>query len=687
MGSTHIGKSGILPCLVSIGCLVIFPDVTKGTANEIAEHNFAVHYMGLQRLGMRNNGEIGNPDDVNAWIPDLEYPGGTGTQFIFSGGLWFGAIRDGIPIVSTCTDGNNGTQEYGALEFGTPEDIADSLISSIGWLEKGLNAEALGEGIDYGYGRIHINPAYRGIGVRYVDDDGDGLIDEDPAGDMSRDYQDNDGDGLIDFEDPDLDGDIVPGSRDDDGDGLIDEDDCAVADQELITAYVDTCESCINSPDQDGFTPLGIRVVQHTYQWKWMYADDFIVMDFEITNISDSKLYNLAAGYFTDFDIGHMAEQGTGNTGGDDGTMCIDSLQLGVGFDSDGDNGRLSAMYMGISLLEHPNDQSQFTYRNFDRLAGGDPEINQTKYDLLCSGDIDKTGMEENDWRFVIASGPLGNLAPGETTKIAFALINGVELEDLIRNAIQARNFWNTNFLGPTAPIDPTYRLSESDRSIQIAWDNISEQSFDPLTGLSDFQGYNIWRNGGGEDWVLIATYDLPDTIGYNMGWPPPECSEEGFAYQYQDTGLLNGRSYRYAVTAFDDGDNGDGIHTEAWDERNGGIGVMESSRENAQAIVPAGGPAVSIDDVYVVPNPYRGSWLLEEYGERLDFRGLPPECEITIYTLAGDLIREINHSNGLSWESWDLRNDEGRSVAGGIYLYRVQGFGKERIGKFVVVR
>jgi len=685
MGSTHIGKSGFLPFLVSIVLLLFFPDVALGTESDIAERWFAVHSEGLQRLGMRNNGEIGNPDHFPAWIPNLEYPGGSGTVFLFSGGLWVGAMRDGEPIVSVCTDGDNGTNEFGPLEFAADDDRQIEDIGSVGWLEKGIDSASTFPNI--GFHDSNYFSYYRGSGTRDKDDDADGLIDEDPAGDISRDYQDNDGDGLVDEEDPDLDGDVVPGSRDDDGDGLIDEDDCAVADQELITAYVDTCESCINSPDQDGFTPLGIRVVQHTYQWKWKYADDFIVMDFEITNISDSKLYNLAAGYFTDFDIGHMAEQGTGYTGGDDATMCIDSVQLGVGFDSDGDNGRLSAMHMGISLLEHPNDQSQFTYRNFDRLAGGDPEINLTKYDLLCSGDIDTTGMEENDWRFVVGTGPLCNLRPGETTQIAFAIVNGVELEDLIRNAIQARNFWNTNFLGPTAPIDPTYRLSESDRSIHIAWDNIPEHTIDPLTGLIDFQGYNILRNDGGEDWVLIATYDLPDTIGYNMGWPPPECPEEGFAYQYHDTGLLNGRSYRYAVTAFDDGDNGDGIHTEAWDERNGGIGVMESSREHAQAIVPAGGPAVSIDDVYVVPNPYRGNWLLEGDEERLDFRELPSECEITVYTVAGDLVREINHSNGLSWESWDLKNDDGKSVAGGIYLYRVQGFGKERIGKFVVVR
>ncbi|MFQ6115885.1 MAG: hypothetical protein ACE5NG_17635, partial [bacterium] len=70
---------------------------------------------------MANFGELSNPDNRPAGPPtpfapqsavmnaELEYPGGSGTVFLFSGGLWVGAIKQGERIVSTVTDGDNGT--------------------------------------------------------------------------------------------------------------------------------------------------------------------------------------------------------------------------------------------------------------------------------------------------------------------------------------------------------------------------------------------------------------------------------------------------------------------------------------------------------------------------------------------------------------------------------------------------
>jgi hypothetical protein len=194
----------------------------------------------------------------------------------------------------------------------------------------------------------------------------------------------------------------------------------------------------------------------------------------------------------------------------------------------------------------------------------------------------------------------------------------------------------------------------------------------------------------------LVATYDLPDTIGLNTGWPPPQSADEAFDYEILDEGLMNGALLAYVVTAYDDGDNGDGIHSEQWDQQHGGIGVLESTRgeDVQQMTIPAEAAQADGDlgNIYVVPNPYVGSSRLEQYGwsggaGRIEFRGLPPECVIEIWTLAGDLVRELQHSNGLSWESWDVRNDEGAEVAGGIYIYRASSGENDRIGKFLVVR
>ena len=82
----------------------------------------------------------------------------------------------------------------------------------------------------------------------------------------------------------------------------------------------------------------------------------------------------------------------------------------------------------------------------------------------------------------------------------------------------------------------------------------------------------------------------------------------------------------------------------------------------------------------------------LDEEGSRnyvkdIEFRNLPGECTIEIYSLGGDLVQTIEHENGLSWEAWDLRTELDQEIHAGIYLYRVFSGDEEHIGKFIVVK
>ncbi len=658
---------------------------------EIAERRYAVHHKGLQWLGMSNEGVFVPTPGESLWVPELEYPGGSGTVFLYSGGLWVGALKDGRAIVSGASDFDNGTNEFGQLEYGTVDDMANEEIRSIGWLEKSsdrVTAEDQENAKKEG--------RYLGMGVLGVDDDNDGRVDEDPAGDISNDFIDNDGDGLVDSADPDLDGDQVPGSLDDDGDGLEDEDDSARAAQELITAYVDTCADCLEAEDGDGFKPLGIRVVQHSYQWIEPYADDFLVMRYDISNIGADLLEEVCFGMFFDFDVGHMSQTGSERCE-DDYAYYYDDLKIAVGADNDGDEGLLSSLAFGVRFIETPVSDPQTSYLNFNRLSGGEPIDDLAKYMMMSCGRRYGDKKEEADWRMILAIGPLGDLAPGETMGATIAIVNGFDDEHLRYASIMAEKMLDPEFKGPTAPEAPIFLSQAGNKQVTIKWKNNAETALDPALGSVDFQGYNIWRTGDGETWTLVSTYDLPDTLGLNAGWPPPESLDEDYNYEVVDEGLMNGARLSYVVTAFDNGHNGDGIHPEPWDQQHSCVGVLESSREEEfwLTVIPAASTQAEgvLDSVYVVPNPYMGSSRLEGYGRdgersrQIDFRGLPPVCEIAIYTLAGDFVQELFHTNGLSWESWDLRNEEGREVAGGIYLYRIGSEGNERIGKFVVVK
>lgn len=105
-----------------------------------------------------------------------------------------------------------------------------------------------------------------------------------------------------------------------------------------------------------------------------------------------------------------------------------------------------------------------------------------------------------------------------------------------------------------------------------------------------------------------------------------------------------------------------------------------------------------SLDDIYVVPDPYvaSASWerpLFNQTGRgerRIDFVNLPPECTIRIFNLAGKLVKTIHHDarpeDGT--ESWDLVSKDGLTVAFGVYIFHVEAPGVgSKLGKFTLIK
>lgn len=103
----------------------------------------------------------------------------------------------------------------------------------------------------------------------------------------------------------------------------------------------------------------------------------------------------------------------------------------------------------------------------------------------------------------------------------------------------------------------------------------------------------------------------------------------------------------------------------------------------------PTGGPAADLERVRVVPNPYRGREVWDQpSANEIHFINLPARATIRIYTAAGDLVRVLEHDDGIrDFQRWDLLNASGRQVASGIYLYRVEAERFEFQDRFVVIR
>jgi hypothetical protein len=82
-----------------------------------------------------------------------------------------------------------------------------------------------------------------------------------------------------------------------------------------------------------------------------------------------------------------------------------------------------------------------------------------------------------------------------------------------------------------------------------------------------------------------------------------------------------------------------------------------------------------SLDMVNVVPNPYRGYSEYENspVDSRVKITNLPPTCTITIFDMAGNLIRKIKKDDNDTYYQWDLKNNSNVPISSGLYLIHVK--------------
>jgi hypothetical protein len=123
----------------------------------------------------------------------------------------------------------------------------------------------------------------------------------------------------------------------------------------------------------------------------------------------------------------------------------------------------------------------------------------------------------------------------------------------------------------------------------------------------------------------------------------------------------------------------------------------MFSFRTTGQYINAANAKSEFSQEPYVVPNPYVGSasfeaerFAISGRGERrMEFRGLPLNATIRIYTVRGELVQTLRHDGGNDgFVAWDLRTKDNLDVAPGLYIFHVDGSDTgKHIGKFAIIK
>ena len=372
------------------------------------------------------------------------------------------------------------------------------------------------------------------------------------------------------------------------------------------------------------------------------------------------------------------------------------------------------------------------------------------------------------NWIGLTPIGPFPTVLPGDTLQVTYAVVGALKPEEfqgqggksvdtdeaksiLVNNIQWARRTYagednnyngrldpeedsNNNgildrYLIPEPPGSPQVRVefeseissdgNTQENKVVLYWDRTAEETIDPVTGIKDFEGYRIYRSNPGDDKTgnildqanLIAQYDTPgNRTGFNNGFAEIQLTEpvtfEGdpneYWYRFEATGLLSGWQYLFTITAFDEGDVAAGLPS------------FESSRiANATRVFP-GTPASTEDiaKVGVYPNPYRVNAAWDGNTSRtrkLNFYNVPARAEIRVYTLAGEIVAEMEHdaatyTGDTRWydnfsadnrvlpggeHSWDLLSENGLSLAGGLYLYTVKDLdsGDVQHGKFVIIK
>lgn len=103
-----------------------------------------------------------------------------------------------------------------------------------------------------------------------------------------------------------------------------------------------------------------------------------------------------------------------------------------------------------------------------------------------------------------------------------------------------------------------------------------------------------------------------------------------------------------------------------------------------------------ALDDVIVVPNPYIAFSPTELAGPgqgqrddlELQFRNLPQECTIRIYTITGELVDTIEKDDNRDFTTWRILTFESQEVAYGVYIYHVDAPGVgTKIGRFALIK
>ncbi len=269
------------------------------------------------------------------------------------------------------------------------------------------------------------------------------------------------------------------------------------------------------------------------------------------------------------------------------------------------------------------SDQIGLTAFNYFAPAGDFPMRNDEElWEMMAPGYFDVPSSIQNgrpiageDGDFIYSSGYFP-LRAGQTERFSIGLLYGIDQNDLLRNLNTVKDIYDNEYNFPTAPLKPIVKATAGDGYVELYWNRLAEESIDPVLNIKDFEGYKIYKatdpnfndarvvtdsRGTVQGFKPLAQFDLDNGINGQF-YPSEELLAEtggfgfhlgddtGLQHTYRDEDVINGRTYYYAVVAYDRGDS----------ERN----IFPSENTKKISVSTTGEISTDINTIVITPAP-----------------------------------------------------------------------------------
>jgi len=212
------------------------------------------------------------------------------------------------------------------------------------------------------------------------------------------------------------------------------------------------------------------------------------------------------------------------------------------------------------------------------------------------------------------------------------------------RRAIQ--NYQSGYNIPEPPPPPDQFEINSGGNKISLSWSNSAES-------WSNFNGYLLYRAEGRTD------------SSYTMIF---SCDKNNVVNSFDDKTARRGFNYYYYIQTKDDGSTND-IQP--------GVPLVSSKYYTRTSVANPSfltrPSSTDLSEIRIVPNPYNIKARDLQFGQntpdRLAFYGLPPYCEIRIFTETGDLIETIEHTSSSGDELWHSLTSSRQLVVSGLYI------------------